>query len=54
MARDFARGEKLVVCLGDNIFENAQADAIAGWGDGAQVFVSEVDDAGQLRRRRLR
>jgi glucose-1-phosphate thymidylyltransferase len=45
MARDFARGEKLVVCLGDNIFENAQADAIAGWGDGAQVFVSEVDDA---------
>ena len=31
MARDFARGEKLVVCLGDNIFENAQADAIAAW-----------------------
>ena len=44
MARDFARGEKLVVCLGDNIFENAQADAIAAWGDGALVFVSEVDD----------
>jgi glucose-1-phosphate thymidylyltransferase len=44
MARDFARGEKLVVCLGDNIFENAQADAIRGWGDGALVFVSEVDD----------
>jgi glucose-1-phosphate thymidylyltransferase len=44
MARDFARGEKLVVCLGDNIFENAQADAIAGWGDGAMVFVREVDD----------
>ena len=44
MARDFARGEKLVVCLGDNIFENAQADAIAGWGDGALVFVTEVDD----------
>ena len=44
MARDFARGEKLVVCLGDNIFENAQADSIAGWGDGAMVFVREVDD----------
>ena len=26
------RGEKLVVCLGDNIFEHAQADAIAGVG----------------------
>jgi glucose-1-phosphate thymidylyltransferase len=44
MAHDFARGEKLVVCLGDNIFENAQSAAIAGWGDGATVFVSEVDD----------
>src|SRR3954454_23652175 len=31
MARDFARGEKLVVCLGVNIFEHAQRDAIAGW-----------------------
>jgi glucose-1-phosphate thymidylyltransferase len=44
MARDFARGEKLVVCLGDNIFENAQADAIATWEDGAMVFVKEVPD----------
>jgi glucose-1-phosphate thymidylyltransferase len=44
MARDFARGEKLVVCLGDNIFESAQAEAIAAWDDGAMVFVSEVDD----------
>jgi len=26
MARDFARGEKLVVVLGDNIFERSQAD----------------------------
>ena len=31
MARDFARGEPLVVCLGDNIFEYAQADAIRSW-----------------------
>jgi glucose-1-phosphate thymidylyltransferase len=44
MARDFAGGEKLVVCLGDNIFEYAQADAIARWDDGALVFVTEVDD----------
>jgi glucose-1-phosphate thymidylyltransferase len=44
MARDFAHGDKLIVCLGDNIFENAQADAIASWGSGALVFVKEVDD----------
>ncbi len=44
MARDFARGEKLVVCLGDNIFENAHAEAIQAWGDGALVFCTEVDD----------
>jgi len=44
MARDFARGEKLVVCLGDNIFENAQVDAIVSWDEGALVFVTEVDD----------
>lgn len=44
MARDFARDDRLVVCLGDNIFEHAQADAVAGWGDGALVFVKEVPD----------
>ena len=44
MARDFARGEQLVVCLGDNIFEHAQADAIAAWDEGALVFVKEVPD----------
>ncbi len=45
MARDFARGEKLVVCLGDNIFEKAQTEAIAALGaSGALVFVKEVDD----------
>jgi len=44
MARDFAAGEKLVVCLGDNIFENAHVDAIASWGDGALVFVKDVPD----------
>ncbi|HEX7625883.1 MAG TPA: sugar phosphate nucleotidyltransferase [Gaiellaceae bacterium] len=44
MARDFAAGEKLVVCLGDNIFEHAHADAVAAWEGGAMVFVKEVPD----------
>jgi glucose-1-phosphate thymidylyltransferase len=44
MARDFAGDDKLVVCLGDNIFEHAHADAIRSWDDGALVFVKEVDD----------
>jgi glucose-1-phosphate thymidylyltransferase len=44
MARDFAAGEPLVVCLGDNIFEHAHAGAIRGWDSGAQVFVKDVPD----------
>ena len=47
MARDFAGGERLVVCLGDNIFEHAHADAIRRWADGADgalVFAKEVPD----------
>jgi glucose-1-phosphate thymidylyltransferase len=47
MARDFAAKDRLVVCLGDNIFEHAHAAAIRGWlddGDGALVFVKEVPD----------
>jgi len=44
MARDFAAGGKLVVCLGDNIFEHAQADAVRSWDEGAMVFVKEVSD----------
>jgi glucose-1-phosphate thymidylyltransferase len=44
MARDFAAGERLVVCLGDNIFESAQAGAIASWEHGAMIFVKEVPD----------
>ena len=44
MARDFAKDEQLVVCLGDNIFEKAQSDAITSWADGALVFVKEVPD----------
>ena len=44
MARDFTGGDQLVVCLGDNIFEQAQADAVRTWHGGAMVFVKEVPD----------
>jgi glucose-1-phosphate thymidylyltransferase len=47
MARDFAAGSKLVVVLGDNIFEHAHSDELARWatnGEGAQIFVKEVPD----------
>jgi glucose-1-phosphate thymidylyltransferase len=44
MARDFAAGERLVVCLGDNIFEYAQTEAVSGWAAGAQIFVKDVPD----------
>ncbi|HEY6961949.1 MAG TPA: sugar phosphate nucleotidyltransferase [Gaiellaceae bacterium] len=44
MARDFAAGDRLVVCLGDNIFEHAHADEINGWGEGALVFAKDVPD----------
>ena len=47
MARDFARGEKLVVVLGDNVFERSHADALRTWDAGddrALIFVKEVPD----------
>jgi len=44
MARDFAAGERLVVCLGDNIFEHAQREAVGAWDGGAVVFVKDVPD----------
>ncbi|MSO58387.1 MAG: spore coat protein [Thermoleophilia bacterium] len=48
MARDFARGEKLVVVLGDNVFEHAHAADLQAWGasddDRAAIFVTEVPD----------
>ena len=44
MARDFAAAGPLVVCLGDNIFEYAQAGEIAAWESGALVFVKDVPD----------
>jgi glucose-1-phosphate thymidylyltransferase len=47
MAREFAAGEKLVVVLGDNIFEHAHSDELRSWAardGGAQIFVKEVPD----------
>jgi glucose-1-phosphate thymidylyltransferase len=47
MARDFARGDRLVVCLGDNIFEHAHAETIRGWAEGGEaalVFAKDVPD----------
>ena len=44
MARDFARDDRLVVCLGDNLFEFAQTEAIGAWERGALVFVKDVPD----------
>jgi glucose-1-phosphate thymidylyltransferase len=47
MAERFAAGGKLVVCLGDNVFEYAENEAIrrfATGAAGAQIFVKEVPD----------
>jgi glucose-1-phosphate thymidylyltransferase len=47
MARDFAAGGKLVVVLGDNIFERSQSGEIRAWIErdgGAEIFVKEVPD----------
>ena len=47
MAESFAGADKLVVCLGDNIFEYAEVAAIRAFVDGdddAAVFVKDVPD----------
>ena len=47
MARDFAGDSKLVVVLGDNIFEHAHAPELRAWvegGAGALIFVKDVPD----------
>jgi glucose-1-phosphate thymidylyltransferase len=47
MAESFAGDDALVVCLGDNIFEYAEAEAIHTFvdgDDGAAVFVKNVPD----------
>jgi glucose-1-phosphate thymidylyltransferase len=47
MARAFARGDGLVVVLGDNIFEHSQREALQAWAanpERARIFVKEVPD----------
>lgn len=48
MAETFAGDDKLVVCLGDNIFEYAEVDAIREFAEeqptGAKIFLKEVPD----------
>jgi glucose-1-phosphate thymidylyltransferase len=47
MAESFASGQRLAVCLGDNIFEYAEVEAIrtfAEGGEGAHIFVKDVPD----------
>ena len=47
MAESFAAGGRLVVCLGDNVFEYAETEAIRAFAEGpegARIFVKEVPD----------
>jgi glucose-1-phosphate thymidylyltransferase len=47
MAEGFAAGDKLVVCLGDNLFERAPVSELREFAEseaGAMVFVKEVPD----------
>ncbi|HVM17407.1 MAG TPA: sugar phosphate nucleotidyltransferase [Gaiellaceae bacterium] len=47
MAEGFAAGDKLVVCLGDNLFEYAEVSAIRSFAEGdagALIFVKDVPD----------
>lgn len=47
MAEAFADSRKLVVCLGDNVFEFAETEAVRRFvesGSGGQIFVKEVPD----------
>lgn len=44
MARSFAGNDRLVVVLGDNLFEHAQRPSVAQWSSGAMIFVKEVPD----------
>jgi glucose-1-phosphate thymidylyltransferase len=47
LAERFAEGARLVVCLGDNLFEYAEVDAIQSFGEGtagAAIFVKDVPD----------
>ncbi len=47
LAADFARGEKIAVILGDNVFDDSLADAVRQFEkmDGAAVFIKEHSEA---------
>ncbi len=44
-AEDFAHGEKIVVILGDNIFEKVEVSKDTLDNDNAAIFIKEVNDA---------
>jgi glucose-1-phosphate thymidylyltransferase len=44
MAEKFAGNERLVVILGDNVFEYSQRPAVETWNGGTVVFVKDVPD----------
>ncbi len=48
LAEDFANGESLAVILSDNIFEEAFAEDVMRFKQGAQIFVKEVEDPGRF------
>lgn len=45
LAENFVGGDTMTVILGDNVFEDDLADAVAGYpGEGASIMLKEVDD----------
>ncbi|TVQ68437.1 MAG: spore coat protein [Balneolaceae bacterium] len=45
LAENFAGGDTMTVILGDNVFEDDLADAVAGYpGEGASIMLKQVDD----------
>lgn len=44
MAKEFAGDDRLVVILGDNLFEYSQRLSVESWDSGAMVFAKEVPD----------
>lgn len=48
LAEDFANGESLAVILSDNIFEEAFAEDVMRFKQGAQIFVKKVEDPGRF------
>jgi glucose-1-phosphate thymidylyltransferase len=45
LAEDFAQGDKVVVILGDNVFDNSKLPGVDADDDKAVIFLKEVDDS---------